>query len=79
MDMKVDIKQYMSQLGQQARAASRQLAKANTGQKNAALLAIADAIMAQQAALLAANGKDMQAGRDNGLDAALLDRLELNE
>ena len=75
----MDIKTYMMQLGQQARAASRVLACAATAEKNAALLAMADAIMASQAALLAANAKDMAAGKDKGLDAALLDRLELNE
>lgn len=78
MDAKVDIKTYMTQLGQQARAASRVLARATTAEKNAALLAMADAILAAQAALLVANAKDMAAGKDKGLDAALLDRLELN-
>lgn len=78
MDAKVDIKTYMTQLGQQARLASRKLACASSGEKNAALLAMADAIEANQSALIAANAKDMQAGRDKGLDDALLDRLELN-
>jgi len=78
MDAKVDIKTYMTQLGQQARAASRVLARAATAEKNAALLAMAEAILADQPALLAANAKDMAAGKDKGLDAALLDRLELN-
>ena len=75
----MDIKKYMKELGQQARAASRELNRANTGQKNAALLAIAEAIEAQSEALLAANKKDMQAGEKDGLDEALLDRLALNE
>lgn len=79
MDAKVDIKTYMTQLGQQARSASRMLARAATAEKNAALLAMAEAIVAAQPALLAANAKDMAAGKDKGLDAALLDRLELNE
>jgi len=72
-----DIKQYMTGVGQRARAASRQVSRAETALKNAALHAIAAAIESQQAGLLAANGKDMQAGRNSGLDAALLDRLEL--
>ena len=42
----MDIKEYMKGLGQQARAASRAMARANTGAKNAALLYIADAIEA---------------------------------
>ncbi len=79
MDKKLDIKQYMTQLGQQARAASRVLARAQTRQKNEALQAIADAIAQQRAQILAENRKDLDAGRDKGLDAALLDRLELND
>ncbi|MDZ7804136.1 glutamate-5-semialdehyde dehydrogenase [Thiohalophilus sp.] len=78
MDAKVDIKQYMIQLGRQARQASRAMARAGTNQKNTALQAIAEALEAGQDALLAANRQDMQAGQDKGLDAALLDRLELN-
>ena len=78
MDVKLDIKKYMKQLGRQARMASRVLARAQTGKKNAALLAIADAIEQQRDALIAANKKDLAAGRDKGLDDALLDRLELN-
>jgi len=75
----MDIKQYMSDLGRQARAASRDMARADTGAKNAALLHIADAIMAAQAELIAENAKDLQQGKKDGLDAALLDRLALNE
>jgi glutamate-5-semialdehyde dehydrogenase len=75
----MDIKKYMKELGQKARAASRELNRANTGQKNAALLAIADAIESRSAELLAANKIDMDAGAKNGLDEALLDRLELNQ
>ena len=78
MDAKVDVKQYMQQLGQQARQAARVLVRTPTGPKNKALLATADVIMAREAELLAANQKDMQAGATKGLDAALLDRLELN-
>ena len=74
-----DVAAYMRELGLRARKASRQMASANTGQKNAALAAIADALLASRASLLDANRKDMDAGRDNGLDAALLDRLELND
>jgi len=75
----MNIKQYMTELGRKARTASRQLSRAETAEKNAALLAMADAIEARAAELLEANGKDMAAGRDSGLDAALLDRLELND
>ena len=75
----MDIKKYMNELGQQARAASRELNRANTGQKNAALLAIAEAIESRSEELLDANKKDMDAGEKNGLDEALLDRLALND
>ncbi|MEJ2140866.1 MAG: glutamate-5-semialdehyde dehydrogenase [Gammaproteobacteria bacterium] len=79
MDAKVDIKEYMTVLGQQARAASRVLARANTGAKNTALLAMADAIEARRDELIKENQKDLDAGKTNGLDDALLDRLALNE
>ncbi|MBL1278258.1 MAG: glutamate-5-semialdehyde dehydrogenase [Ectothiorhodospiraceae bacterium] len=74
----MDIKNYMNDLGQQARAASRALARAETGVKNTALLNIADAIMAAQETLIVENAKDLAQGKKDGLDAALLDRLELN-
>jgi len=75
----MDIKQYMTELGKNARAASRAMARANTGAKNAALLAIADSILGSQSYLIQENDKDLQAGKANGLDDALLDRLALNE
>lgn len=75
----MDIIQYMQELGEAARSASRAMAKASTQEKNRALLAISDAIIAQREELKAANAKDMANGQKNGLDAALLDRLELND
>ncbi len=72
-----DIDAYMQHLGARARAAARVLAAADTGAKNRALEAIADDLDAHRGALTEANAKDLQAGRDKGLDAALLDRLEL--
>jgi glutamate-5-semialdehyde dehydrogenase len=62
-----------------ARDASRALAALPTGTKDAALHAIADALEARTAEILEANARDMEAGRANGLDAALLDRLALDE
>lgn len=73
-----DIEKYMQQLGRQAKQASRRIAKASTAQKNAALNAIAEVIDVNRDQLIHANEQDMQAGTDKGLDAALLDRLELN-
>jgi glutamate-5-semialdehyde dehydrogenase len=72
-----DITHYMNQLGRQAREASRVLAAADTAQKNQALLASVDAIRNSRDALARANAQDMAAGRNKGLDAAMLDRLEL--
>jgi glutamate-5-semialdehyde dehydrogenase len=76
--MTMNIKAYMQTLGSQAREASRIIAAADTGLKNQALLAIAEALNHDREKLLAANAVDMQNGSANGLDAALLDRLELN-
>ncbi len=73
----MDIKAYMQQVGVQARAASAAIARADSGLKNKALSAIAQAIESSRDSLILANQKDMQRGADNGLDAALLDRLEL--
>ena len=72
------IKSYMQTVGTQAREASRVIAAAETSLKNQALLAIADALDTDRDNLLTANAVDMENGRNNGLDAALLDRLELN-
>jgi glutamate-5-semialdehyde dehydrogenase len=72
------IKSYMQTLGSEAREASRVIAAAETSLKNRALMAIAEALDSDRDNLLAANAVDMENGRNNGLDAALLDRLELN-
>ena len=77
--MTQEIKQYINNMGQQAVQAAAELASADTQIKNAALLAIADHIEQQAAALKTENAKDMQAGAAKGLDSALLDRLELND
>jgi len=74
----MNIADYMTKLGRQARDASRVLARTETNPKNAALLAMAAAIEARADQLIAENARDMEAGRNSGLDAALLDRLELN-
>ncbi|MDG4554734.1 MAG: glutamate-5-semialdehyde dehydrogenase [Candidatus Competibacter sp.] len=71
------IERYMLDVGRRARAASRIVGRAETRIKNDALLAIAAALEADEERLLAANRRDMDAGRAAGLDAALLDRLEL--
>ncbi|MEO6353378.1 MAG: glutamate-5-semialdehyde dehydrogenase, partial [Burkholderiaceae bacterium] len=75
----MDIKQYMHDLGQKARSASRAMAKADTAAKNQALLTIAAAIRRDAALLRAANEQDMAAARASGLTDAMLDRLTLSE
>lgn len=74
-----DVEQYMSDVGYAARSASRAIGKASTRQKNQALGEIAEQILAQAEVLKKANALDMEAGKDKGLDAALLDRLELTD
>ena len=73
----MNIQQYMQTVGANARSAAKAIAKASTGQKNQALEAIAEIISANAAAIAEANQIDLAAGKQNGLDAALLDRLEL--
>jgi glutamate-5-semialdehyde dehydrogenase len=75
----MDIKAYMLQLGQAARAASRFTAKAETGAKNLALATIARAIRREKEALLRANQADVEAARQTGMDSAMLDRLALTD
>jgi glutamate-5-semialdehyde dehydrogenase len=77
--MSMDVKQYMQELGRRAREASRAVARADTRQKNAALLAMATAIERDVARLMAANAQDLEHARAAGYDAALLDRLALTE
>ena len=68
----------MNDLGSAAKAASRVLAASSTEIKNNALKAIAQRLEQQRDSLIQANQIDMEKGRASGLDAALLDRLELN-
>lgn len=72
-----DINAYMLDIGSRARSASFEIARATTGAKNQALLAIAEAIRSRTEELLTANRQDLQAGEARGLAPALMDRLEL--
>jgi glutamate-5-semialdehyde dehydrogenase len=74
MSLQEEILQY----GQRARVAARLLAQLDAGQKNAALLAMADEIMSRADAILAENEKDLAQARSNGLSSAMIDRLKLN-
>jgi glutamate-5-semialdehyde dehydrogenase len=73
----MDVAQYMRELGEKAKRAAAVLAKTETQQKNAALLAIARQLQARRDTIMAANGLDLDAGQRQGLDAAMLDRLAL--
>ena len=73
-----DVGAYMEGVGVAARAAARELARADTAKKNAALAAMAAAIRRDEAILIAANAQDVAAARAAGHDAAFLDRLTLS-
>ena len=73
----MDIQNYMQKIGQAARAAAAEVAKASTAAKNTALLAMARAVRERSAELLAANAADVAQAKQEGLDAAMIDRLTL--
>ena len=68
---------YMTRLGRAAREASRVIGRASTAQKNRALHGAAEALDAARSELVAANELDLAAGRANGLEPAMLERLAL--
>jgi glutamate-5-semialdehyde dehydrogenase len=68
----------MADIGVRARAAARPLAVATTAAKNAALVAMADAVTAHEQHILAANALDVANGEESGLSASFMDRLKLN-
>ncbi len=74
----LDIRQYVRQVGERARQASREMARAETAAKNSALEAIAVAVERATGSLVQANSEDLEDGARAGLDAALLDRLTLD-
>ena len=79
MNTITDIALRMDDWGRRARAASRKLARSADAQKSAALLAMARLLEARAGELKAANTRDLQAGRERGLDAPLMDRLTLSD
>lgn len=70
---------YIEDLGRQAKAAARVVRLLSAQAKNDALEAIAVALLEQQTEILAANERDLENGRQNGLTTALLERLTLTE
>lgn len=74
-----DIKNYMQTVGKQAKVASFVIANATTQQKNQALIAIHDALAHAKDEILSANQQDLNNGKQNNLEASLLDRLALTE
>src|SRR5690606_15114195 len=72
----MDIQQYIADLGQRARAASRHLARADSGAKNRPLAAIAAALRSHRSAILDANARDMRGAAATALEASLLARLD---
>lgn len=74
-----DVVEYVHATARRARVAARELALLTRAEKDAALLALADAIDAAAPDVVQANAEDLQRGRDKGLPANLLDRLTLDE
>ena len=75
----MNISDYVRALGRRAREASRALARAPSAARTAALEAVADALDARRGELCRENARDLEAGREAGLDAAMIDRLRLDD
>ena len=74
-----DVGRVMQELGRRARTAARKVALSPAEQRNAALLAMAEALRARTAKILAANAQDLADGKAAGLSASFMDRLALDE
>jgi len=75
----MDVKEQILKIGEDALIASRELAKLSTRKKNAILEAIAEELDAQRGFIQGENAKDLAAGKEAGLNPAMLDRLELTD
>jgi glutamate-5-semialdehyde dehydrogenase len=73
------LREQMTDLAKQAKAASRELAKLTTAEKNRCLSAMAEALEKDSAAIRSANALDMDVGAKMGLSSAMLDRLNLDD
>lgn len=76
--MSNDIKTYMQEIGQRAKDAAKALSRASSKEKDTALINTAQLLNSKSAEIIQANQQDLSAGEQQGLDSALLDRLELN-
>ncbi|CAN7241609.1 glutamate-5-semialdehyde dehydrogenase [Ensifer sp. ENS07] len=76
---KGDVETVMLEIGRNAKAASRPLAIASAERKHAALIAMADAIVARTDEILSANAIDLENARESGVAASFIDRLTLSE
>ncbi|MBI3811440.1 MAG: glutamate-5-semialdehyde dehydrogenase [Nitrospirae bacterium] len=74
----MEIKTYVTEKASNAKAAARKLAVLSSSIKNAALIRMADALVAQAPALVSANVKDLDEAKRRGLSKAMIDRLTLN-
>jgi len=73
----MEVGEYIVSMARKARAASAELARMDTAAKNAALLAVADALEARRAEIDAANREDVEKAKASGLAPAMVDRLTL--
>ncbi|UYZ75888.1 hypothetical protein LP123_13675 [Moraxella bovis] len=78
-ELATDLTTYMTEVGQKAKTASALFARADTKIKNHALICIKNQIIAHKDEILSANAKDVQNGKDKGLESALLDRLVISD
>ncbi len=77
--MTISVADTMKAMGQSAKAAAAELATASAERKHAALIAASEYVWKDRAAILEANAKDLEFGRDKGLTDAMMDRLMLDE
>jgi glutamate-5-semialdehyde dehydrogenase len=75
----MDISKYVMDKASEAKEGARALARALSGQKNAALMEMASALKKRAKDLITENKRDVQFAKEKGLSIALIDRLRLNE
>ena len=74
-----DLTAYIAHVGRTARNVAAGMAAAGTAQRNAALVELAKRLRAERTTLIAANARDVERARADGLDAAMVDRLMLDD